>query len=181
MQPLGPILLIEDDPAVVQAIRLAVRSAGGEIKAIAHPDELAGTMQPGRHVAALLDMNFRPGAYDGRGGIDAIARIRSADPTLAIVTLTVHGGVALAIEALKAGASDFLLKPWRNDRLVEALRAAAALTARLRAGEAMSLDEIERQAIARALDRHEGNVSRTASALGITRPALYRRMEKHGL
>lgn len=181
MQPLGPILLVEDDPAVVQAIRLAVRPAEGEIEALTHPDQLAGALSPGRHVAALLDMNFRPGAHDGRGGIEAIARIRVADPALAIVMLTVHGGVALAVEALKAGASDFLLKPWRNDRLVEALRAAAALTARQRAGEAMSLDEMERHAIARALHRHEGNVSRTASALGLTRPALYRRMEKHGL
>ena len=178
---LGPILLVEDDPAVTEAIRLAVRPAGGEVEAVAHPDGLADMFAPGRYRAALLDMNFQPGAHDGRGGIDAIAWLRAADPALAIVTLTVHGGVALAVEALKAGASDFLLKPWRNDRLLEALRAAATMTERQRTGEAMSLEEIERHAIARALDRHNGNVSRAASALGLTRPALYRRMDKHGL
>lgn len=181
MQPLGLILLVEDDPAVAQAIRLAVRPAGGEVMVVTHPDALAESLEPGRCSAVLLDMNFRPGEHDGRGGIHAIARIRAIDPPLAIVTLTVHGGVALAVDALKAGASDFLLKPWRNARLVEALQSAVTLTARQREGEAMSLEEIERHAIARALDRHEGNVSRAATALGLTRPALYRRIEKHGL
>lgn len=181
MQPFGPILFVEDDAAVTQAIRLALRPVGGEVVAATGLQDLPAVLHERRYAAALLDMNFRPGAHDGRDGIEAIALIRAADPALAIVMLTVHGGVALAVEALKAGACDFLLKPWRNDRLIAALQGAAALTARQRDGEAMSLEEIERHAIARALDRHEGNVSRAATALGLTRPALYRRMEKHGL
>jgi len=62
------------------------------------------------------------------------------------------------------------------------MRAAAALTAERRAsGEALNLDDLERRAIVRALELHEGNVSHAAAALGLTRPALYRRMERHGL
>ncbi len=181
MKALGPILLVEDDPAVVQAIRLTLRPAGGDVEAIVHPEGLADSLVPGHFSAALLDMNFRPGEQDGRAGLTAIGMVRAADPALAIVMLTVHGGVALAVEALKSGASDFLLKPWRNDRLVEALQAAAALTTRQRASEAMELDAIERHAIVRVLARHDGNITKAAAALGLTRPALYRRMEKHGL
>jgi transcriptional regulator of acetoin/glycerol metabolism len=62
------------------------------------------------------------------------------------------------------------------------MRAAAALTAERRAsGAELNLDEMERRAIVRALGVYEGNVSHAAAALGLTRPALYRRMERHGL
>lgn len=174
------ILLIEDDAAVTQAIRLALREIG-EVEAFATPEALPASLSLETCDAALLDMNFRPDQRDGGAGLDAIDRLRAADPSLAIVMLTVFGGVAIAVEALKRGASDFLLKPWRNDRLVEAIGAAAALTASQRAGAAMSLEEIERHAIIRALARADGNISHAAAALGLTRPALYRRIEKHGL
>jgi ActR/RegA family two-component response regulator len=176
----GPrrILLIEDDPAVAQAIGLALRGVA-EVDAFAAPDMLPE--RTAGYDAALLDMNFHPGERDGRAGLDAIDRLRAADPALAIVMLTVFGGVAIAVETLKRGASDFLLKPWRNERLVDAIRAAIDLTDRQRTGEAMSLDAIERHAIARALARADGNISRAADALGLTRPTLYRRIERHGL
>jgi transcriptional regulator of acetoin/glycerol metabolism len=75
-----------------------------------------------------------------------------------------------------------MLKPWRNEALAEAMRAAAELTAARRAsGAALNLEELERRAIVRALAVYDGNVSHAAAALGLTRPALYRRMERHGL
>lgn len=180
MEPDRRILLIEDDAAVVQAIRLALRNVA-EVDAFAGPADLPAPLLLDGYAAALLDMNFRPGDRDGRAGLEIIDRLRGTDPTLAIVMLTVFGGVTLAVEALRRGASDFLLKPWRNDRLVEAIESAAELTAKQRTGVAMSLEAIERLAIARALERNDGNISRAAAALGLTRPALYRRMDKHGL
>ena len=174
------ILLIEDDDAVAQAIRLALRSVA-EIDVFVDPDALPTPLILAPYDAALLDMNFRANQRDGSAGLDAIDRLRAADPTLAIVMLTVFGGVAIAVEALKRGACDFLLKPWRNDRLVEAIRAAAVLTAQQGTGAAMSLEAIERQAIERAIARADGNLSRAAATLGLTRFALYRRIEKHGL
>ncbi|HWW58926.1 MAG TPA: response regulator [Sphingopyxis sp.] len=139
METLCRILLIEDDAAVAEAIRLALRGIA-DVETFADPGTLPVPLTLGLYDAALLDMNFRPDQRDGNAGLDAIDRLRAVDPTLAIVMLTVFGGVAIAVEALKRGASDFLLKPWRNDRLVEAIRAAVALTARQRAGAAMSLD-----------------------------------------
>lgn len=174
------ILLVEDDQAIAQAIGLALRGVA-EVEHLPGPEALPGPGSFDAYAAILLDMNFRPEQRDGRAGLGAINRLRVADPTLAIVVLTVFGGVAIAVEALKRGACDFLLKPWRNDRLVAAVGAAIELTARQRAGAAMSLETIERHAIERAIERADGNISRAAAALGITRPALYRRIEKHGL
>ena len=174
------ILLIEDDQAIAQAIGLALRGVV-EVEHVPGPEALPDPMPLGDYAAILLDMNFRPDQRDGSAGLGTIDQLRIADPTLAIVVLTVFGGVAIAVEALKRGACDFLLKPWRNDRLVAAVGAAIELTARQRAGAAMSLETIERHAIERAIERADGNISRAAAALGITRPALYRRIEKHGL
>jgi two-component system, response regulator RegA len=99
-----------------------------------------------------------------------------------VVLMTTFGGVSLAVEALKRGAADFVLKPWRNEKLVAAVRAAAELTRSKRlADESFDLEAAERTAIRRALAHHDGNVSRAAASLGLTRPALYRRMAKHGL
>jgi DNA-binding NtrC family response regulator len=85
------------------------------------------------------------------------------------------------VEALKRGAADFILKPWRNDKLIAAVSAAANITRSRREKETQHLDAVERSAIERALARHEGNISLAASELGLSRPALYRRMAKHGL
>jgi transcriptional regulator of acetoin/glycerol metabolism len=73
------------------------------------------------------------------------------------------------------------MKPWRNDRLVEAVSLAAEITRRRRVDENRTLDNIEQQAIARALLRHQGNISGAADALGLSRAALYRRKARYGL
>ena len=96
--------------------------------------------------------------------------------------MTAFGGVSLAVEALKRGAIDFVLKPWRNEALLTAVGQAADVTrTRRRASASFDLEAVEKTAITRALAHHEGNISRAAEALGLTRPALYRRMAKHGL
>jgi DNA-binding NtrC family response regulator len=131
--------------------------------------------------AVLLDMNFAIGARSGVEGLDTLARLQAADPALSVVLMTTYGGVALAVEGLKRGAVDFVLKPWRNEALAAVMHNAARLTAEGRAGAALNLDDLERRTIERALAIHDGNVSRAAAALGLTRPALYRRMARHGL
>jgi DNA-binding NtrC family response regulator len=172
-------LVVDDDLDVLKAAAAALGGAGVRVEMAASPDE-AALKAPGAD-AVLLDMNFAAGARSGSEGLDALARLQAADPALSVVLMTTYGGVALAVEALKRGAVDFVLKPWRNEALAEAMDAAARLTAQRRAGAALNLDELERRTILRALAIHDGNVSRAAAALGLTRPALYRRMERHGL
>ncbi len=124
-------------------------------------------------------MNFALGDRSGRDGLDGLARIAANDPSLSVVLMTSYGAVSLAVEALKRGAADFILKPWRNDTLAAAVRSAADRTRGLRRDQ--PLDDVERAAIEKALARHDGNIAQAAAALGLSRPALYRRMSKHGL
>lgn len=173
-------LLVDDDPDVLKAAQAALAREAERLDTATGPEDLAARAH--LYDAVLLDMNFAAGERDGAIGLDTLDRLQAADPALSVVLMTTYGGVALAVQALKRGAADFVLKPWRNDALVAAMRTAAAQTAERRAsGKALNLDDLERRAIVRALALYEGNVSHAAAALGLTRPALYRRMERHGL
>jgi two-component system response regulator RegA len=173
-------LIVDDDPDVLKAAAAVLAAGSGRVDITSDIEALPGRAKD--YDAVLLDMNFAPGARDGAAGLDTLARLQAADPALGVVLMTTYGGVALAVQALKQGAVDFVLKPWRNAVLTEAMQAAATRTAERRAsGAALNLDEMERRAIERALSVYDGNVSHAAHALGLTRPALYRRMERHGL
>jgi len=179
MGPALSFLVVDDDADVLKAAAATLQRTGARL----HLMEAPAGLESGAAGwdAVLLDMNFAAGARSGAEGFDALSRLQQADPALSVVLMTTYGGVALAVEALKRGAVDFVLKPWRNEALVEAMANAAKLTAKRRTGADLNLDELERRAILRALAIHDGNVSRAAAALGLTRPALYRRMERHGL
>ncbi len=175
------VLVIEDDSDVARAARIALRDCCESIECLSSPAALEDALASTQFDAVLLDMNFVTGERSGSGGLDALARIRAIDDTLAVVLMTAYGGVTLAVEALKRGASDFLLKPWYNEKLVAAVIAAAQITHARRAARPRDLDSVERETIARALEHHGGNVSLAAAALGLSRGALYRRLAKHGL
>jgi two-component system response regulator RegA len=182
MSNAAALLIIEDDADVQRAARIALVGEFKNIDVLAAPDAALETrLAASTYDAVLLDMNFVAGERSGAAGLDALARIHSFDSSLAVVLMTAYGGVQLAVAALKRGATDFVLKPWHNDKLVAVATAAAESTRRLRAAETQSLDALERGAIERALARAGGNISMAAAALGISRPALYRRMSKHGL
>ena len=175
------ILVVDDDPDVALAARFALAELADRVDGATSLDGLEALLKARPYAAILLDMNFAAGDSSGRAGLDGLARIHGLDPAVAVVLMTAYGGVALAVEALKRGASDFVLKPWKNERLAEALVAAMALTRAHREAQRHTLDDLEREAIQEALTRHGGNISKAAEALGVTRPALYRKIEKHGL
>lgn len=181
MNTAGALLIIEDDLDVQRAARIALAGYFPRIDALTAPDEQLETRLTGGYDVALLDMNFVAGERSGAAGLDALSRIHACDSTLAVVLMTAYGGVQLAVAALKHGATDFVLKPWHNEKLIVTVEAAAAITQRRRDAEAQTLDQLERGAIERALAKADGNISVAATALGLSRPALYRRMSKHGL
>ena len=182
MPPGVRFLVADDDLDVLKAAEVALSRAGAAVDVARSLDELTAAAAPGRFDAVLLDMNFAPAARSGDEGLATLDRLRELDPPLAVVLMTTWGGVALAVEGLRRGAANFVLKPWRNEALSAAMAEAAGETRRLRADAAsLNLDDLEKRAIARALAVYDGNVSHAAAALGLTRPALYRRMARHGL
>ena len=173
------VLVVDDDRDILHAARLAL-SPLATVHLSPSLEAMETQLEQDPFDAVLLDMNFAE-HRDGREGLDGLARIRHLDASLSVVLMTAYAGVTLAVESLKRGAVDFVMKPWRNDRLAEAVECAAVLTQRRRHEEALPLDAVERQAIERALQRHHGNISLAAAALGLSRAALYRRKDRYDL
>jgi DNA-binding NtrC family response regulator len=120
-------VVVDDDPDIALAARLALRDMFDRIETVKSPAELAPLLKQETPDAILLDLNFERGATDGREGLDTLARIMDQDPDAAVVIITAHGAVSVAVEAIKRGASDFVAKPWSNERLAATVRSAAAL------------------------------------------------------
>ena len=120
-------------PMCARAARLALTAHAEAVEA-ASLDELETRLAAATFHAVLLDMNFAIGERSGRDGLEGLTRIQRADPTLSVVLMTAFGAVSLAVESLKRGGADFLLKPWRNDALVAAVQAGAAQTKPKREG-----------------------------------------------
>lgn len=182
MNRIGPVLVLDDDADVLKAAAMALSRDAEVIHLISSPDDIAAMLVEREYSVLLLDMNFAPGDQSGHVGLDVLNRVQTLDPSLSVVLMTAYGRVSLAVETLKRGAIDFVLKPWRNEALIETLSAAAQLTRSRRAErDNLSLETAEKQMIERALARYDGNVSHAASVLGLTRWALARRMAKHDL
>jgi DNA-binding NtrC family response regulator len=124
----GRILIVDDNPDVLTAARLALASRVEQVESLRAPSDLPDAVSKLRPDAVLLDMNFAPGVQTGREGLDWLSRIHSLDPYASVVLMTAFGGVSLAVEALKSGAVDFVLKPWQNDKLVATISSAVSLS-----------------------------------------------------
>jgi DNA-binding NtrC family response regulator len=112
-----------------------------------------------------------------------LRKIRVLRPEMPVILITAWGTIPLAVEGMNHGATDFLTKPWSNKDLVAKIRKAlsAAEQESKNRERIETLDDTEREAIAKALRLSDGNLSIAAQKLGITRQALYRRIEKYGL
>ena len=125
--PYNLAVVVDDDPDIALAARLALRDLFERVETLGTPGELLPMLKKENPDAILLDLNFQRAATDGREGLGFLARIMEQDPDSAVVIITAHGAVSIAVEALKAGASDFVAKPWSNERLAATVRSAAAL------------------------------------------------------
>lgn len=130
----------------------------------------------------VLDMNLTLSST-GEQGIEMLRKIKILRPELPVILLTGWGTIPLAVEGMKYGAADFITKPWSNDDLRSKIRRFIADADRTAEENRQvdSLEDIERKAIIHAIDVSDGNLSMAAQRLGITRQALYRRIEKYGL
>src|ERR1700735_3076388 len=122
------ILVVDDDPDVLTAARLLLRRTAEAVETERRGEPALARIETERWDAVLLDMNLSVGKRDGTDSYDWLARFADADPALSVVLMTGFGGVPIAVEAMKRGAGDFVLKPWENERLVATVRAATSLT-----------------------------------------------------
>jgi len=156
------ILVVDDDEDVLHAARLLLRRHFTAVETLSDPSTLADWARRDAFDVLLLDMNFRAGADDGAEGLSRLAEVLGIDPQAVVVMVTAHSDVGLAVEAMKAGAADFVTKPWENERLVATLT--AALNLRRSRLEAAELRERNR-GLAAATTRAESSMIGTAPAM----------------
>lgn len=118
------VLLIDDDEDVLHSLKLYFKIHFDEVVTSTSPTQINELFNAGRFDLVLLDMNFRHGHNDGKEGIYWLKHIKELDGTVAVILLTAYGSIDLAVESLKLGATDFVVKPWDNQKLLStALRA----------------------------------------------------------
>ena len=120
-------LIVDDDPDILLSARLLLRGMFKHIGTFQTPDEALAEMDAGLPDVILLDANFGRGATNASEGFHWLGEILRRDPHAVVVMITAHGGVQIAVEAMKRGATDFVSKPWANERLLATVRTAAAL------------------------------------------------------
>ncbi|HEV3469204.1 MAG TPA: sigma-54 dependent transcriptional regulator [Pyrinomonadaceae bacterium] len=128
------VLIADDQPAVIEALRLLLKGEGYEIKTVASPEDVVEALSRQTFDVALIDLNYTRDTTSGQEGLDLLARMQAIDATLPVVVMTAWGSVELAVEAMHRGARDFVQKPWDNARLLTILRTQAELARALRQG-----------------------------------------------
>ncbi len=123
----GKILIIDDDEDILQAARLLLKRHVASIHTERSPNAIPSLLKNEAFDVILLDMNFARGATSGREGFDWLSRILRLDPSAVIIMITAFGDVGMAVRAIKEGATDFVLKPWQNEKFVGTISAALNL------------------------------------------------------
>lgn len=121
------ILIVDDNPGVLSAGRLLLKRHFAEVDTSQDPNEIPELLGEKKYDLVLLDMNFFRPKNTGQEGLFWLEKIKNIAPDTAVVLITAFGDVDLAVRAIKNGATDFVLKPWDNDRLLATLNAALKL------------------------------------------------------
>jgi two-component system response regulator HydG len=143
MKKTGKVLIVDDNEDILNAGRLLLKQHLAVIDTEKDPERIPALLQAETYDVILLDMNFAKGATSGHEGFAWLRRILELDPDAVVVLITAYGDVEMAVQAVKEGASDFILKPWQNEKLLATL--SAALSLRQSRAEALALRSRQRQ------------------------------------
>ena len=114
----GNILVIDDDRDILLTVRIVLKKQFGSIQTETDPNKVLNRLQENSYDVILLDMNFSAGATSGKEGLKWLREIMKTDPTSHVVMMTAYGDIDLAVRAMQEGASDFIVKPWDNQKLL---------------------------------------------------------------
>ena len=120
----GKILIVDDNAGIRQALRILLPVHFAEVETLPSPVTLVTTLERYRPDVVLLDMNFNTDINTGNEGLYWAGEIKKMMPEVEVVLFTAYADIALAVEGMKRGAFDFIVKPWDNEKLVATLTAA---------------------------------------------------------
>ena len=120
----GKILVVDDNSGIRAALNLLLPIHFAQVELIPSPNELVSRLAEFRPDVVLLDMNFHTDINTGNEGLYWLSEIKKRTPETQVVLFTAYADIQLAVEGMKRGAFDFIVKPWDNDKLVETLKSA---------------------------------------------------------
>ncbi|TWT88867.1 Photosynthetic apparatus regulatory protein RegA [Pseudobythopirellula maris] len=173
------LLLVDDDEFLRERMSRALAARGLQVRAAAGADEALALVRESAPDMAVLDLKM-----PGMNGIDLLKEIKRLSPHTEIVILTGYGSIANAVEAVQAGAANYVTKPADADQVLAALKRGAPVEAAAPEAppasdiHAPSLAEAEWNHIQQALADNDGNITRAAEQLGIPRRTLQRKLKK---
>ncbi len=136
------ILIADDQPDVLKALRLLLKPEGYQIETASSVAEIIDSVRTHDFDVILMDMNYVRGETSGQKGLDVLSRIQQIDDMLPVVVMTAWSSVELAVEAMRRGAHDFIPKPWKNERLLAVLRTQVELVQALRKGRQLEQENV---------------------------------------
>jgi DNA-binding NtrC family response regulator len=134
------VLAADDQQHILEAIQLLLRPQGYEVDAASSPVLVREALATGSYDAVLIDLNYTRDTTSGQEGLDLLSEIISADSSLPVIVMTAWGNVALAVEAMRRGARDFIPKPWENERLLSILGTQVELHRTLQKAERLAAE-----------------------------------------
>jgi DNA-binding NtrC family response regulator len=134
------VLIADDQPDVLVALRLLLKGEGFEIESANSPAAILTALEHRDFDAVLMDLNYARDTTSGQEGLDLLCRIQALDSTLPVIVMTAWGSMELAVEAMRRGARDFIQKPWENARLLTVLRTQVELGSALRRGQRLETE-----------------------------------------
>jgi DNA-binding NtrC family response regulator len=127
MQQTGNILVIDDNKSILSTLDILLSPLFQTVTTLSNPNLIPAELRKKEYNLVILDMNFQAGVNTGNEGLYWLGRIKEAAADISVVMITAYGDIDLAVKALKAGASDFVLKPWDNEKLIATLNIALQL------------------------------------------------------
>ncbi|QSE95860.1 sigma-54-dependent transcriptional regulator [Fulvivirga lutea] len=118
MKTQANILIVDDDRDVLETARMFLKQEFSSVDIEENPEKIPGYFEIKDYDVILLDMNFKKGVNDGEEGFHYLSKILELDPEAIVILITAYGEVDLAVKAMKMGAADFILKPWKNQKLL---------------------------------------------------------------
>jgi DNA-binding NtrC family response regulator len=141
IEPITPRVLVADDqPDVLEALRLLLKGEGYKTEAVSSPADVIGAIKAKEFDLILIDLNYTRDTTSGQEGLDLLSRIQLLDSSLPVIVMTAWGSVEVAVEAMRRGARDFIQKPWENARLLSVLRTQIELSRALRKGQRLEAE-----------------------------------------
>jgi DNA-binding NtrC family response regulator len=134
------ILIADDQPDVLEALRFLVKGEGYVAETVNSPAAAIDAVESRDFDAVLMDLNYTRDTTSGQEGLDLLHRIQALDTTLPVIVMTAWGSVELAVEAMRRGARDFIQKPWDNARLSAILKTQIELGRALRKGQRLEAE-----------------------------------------